>query len=191
MIRADILAESIDADDGRPAWSRDEFEAQLRENGKSYHIHHPFNVMLNTGHATPEQIRGWVANRYYYQIAIPVKDAAIMANCPDREVRRGWVQRILDHDHYGMEKIREMGLDLYGGCFNNRSIIGGKATSMHAWGIAVDIDPDRNGLNIPAPKAVLSGPEYAAFWQFVEAEGAVSLGRSRDYDWMHFQFATL
>ncbi len=74
-------------------------------------------------------------------------------------------------DHYGMEKIRELGLDLYGGCFNNRSIIGGKATSMHAWGIAVDMDPDRNGLNIPAPKAVLSGPEYAAFWQFVEAEG--------------------
>ena len=33
--------------------------------------------------------------------------------------------------------------------------------------------------------------EYAAFWQFVEAEGAVSLGRARDYDWMHFQFATL
>lgn len=53
------------------------------------------------------------------------------------------------------------------------------------------MDPDRNGLNIPAPKAVLSGPEYAAFWQFVEAEGAVSLGRARDYDWMHFQFATL
>ena len=73
-------------------------------------------------------------------------------------------------DHYGMEKIRELGLDLYGGCFNNRSIIGGKATSMHAWGIAVDMDPDRNGLNIPAPKAVLSGPEYAAFWQFVEAD---------------------
>lgn len=94
-------------------------------------------------------------------------------------------------DHYGMEKIRELGLDLYGGCFNNRSIIGRKATSMHAWGIAVDMDPDRNGLNIPAPKAALSGPEYAAFWKFVEAEGAISLGRARDYDWMHFQFATL
>lgn len=104
MIRADILAESHDADDGRPTWSRAEFEAQLRENGKSYHIHHPFNIMLNTGRATPAQIRGWVANRYYYQIAIPVKDAAIMANCPDREVRRGWVQRILDHDgfEYGL-----------------------------------------------------------------------------------------
>ena len=105
------------------------------------------------------------------------------------ETRVRIVQATLDH--YGMEKIRELGLDLYGGCFNNRSIIGGKATSMHAWGIAVDMDPDRNGLNIPAPKAVLSGPEYAAFWRFVEAEGAVSLGRSRDYDWMHFQFATL
>ena len=72
-----------------PAWSRAEFEAQLRARGKSYHIHHPFNVMLNTGKATPEQIRGWVANRFYYQIAIPVKDAAVISNCPDRAVRRG------------------------------------------------------------------------------------------------------
>ena len=81
-----------------PAWSRAEFEAQLRGKGKAYHIHHPFNVMLNSGRATPEQVRGWVANRFYYQIAIPVKDAAVMSNCPDREVRRGWVQRIVDHD---------------------------------------------------------------------------------------------
>ena len=83
-----------------PAWSRDEFEAELRSSGRSYHIHHPFNVMLNTGRATPEQVRGWVANRFYYQIAIPVKDAAVLSNCPDQEVRRGWVQRILDHDGF-------------------------------------------------------------------------------------------
>ncbi|WP_046116191.1 pyrroloquinoline-quinone synthase PqqC [Aquincola tertiaricarbonis] len=82
------------------AWDRVEFEAQLRAKGKAYHIHHPFNVMLNSGRATPEQIRGWVANRFYYQIAIPIKDAAVMSNCPDREVRRGWVQRILDHDGF-------------------------------------------------------------------------------------------
>ena len=81
-----------------PAWSRAEFEAQLRSKGATYHIHHPFNVMLNTGRATPEQVRGWVANRFYYQIAIPVKDAAVLSNCPDRAVRRGWVQRIIDHD---------------------------------------------------------------------------------------------
>ena len=82
------------------AWTRDEFETQLRGKGRAYHIHHPFNVMLNTGKATPEQIRGWVANRFYYQIAIPVKDAAVLSNCPDREVRRGWIQRILDHDGF-------------------------------------------------------------------------------------------
>jgi len=84
-------------------WTRDEFEARLRERGKAYHIHHPFNVMLNTGKATPEQVRGWVANRFCYQTAIPIKDAAILANCPDRDVRRGWVQRILDHDGFELQ----------------------------------------------------------------------------------------
>lgn len=94
-------------------------------------------------------------------------------------------------DHYGISRIRELGLDLFGGCFNNRAIIGGKATSMHAWGIAVDMDPDRNGLNTHAPAAVFSRPEYEDFWQIVEKEGGISLGRQKDYDWMHFQFATL
>lgn len=83
------------------AWSREEFEQRLRDKGRAYHIHHPFNVMLNSGRAAPEQIRGWVANRFYYQISIPIKDAAILANCDDRAVRRNWVQRILDHDGYG------------------------------------------------------------------------------------------
>ena len=82
-------------------WSTEEFEQRLREKGRAYHIHHPFNVMLNSGRASAEQIRGWVANRFYYQISIPIKDAAIMANCDDRGVRRHWVQRILDHDGYG------------------------------------------------------------------------------------------
>jgi pyrroloquinoline-quinone synthase len=81
-------------------WSAAEFEQRLRDKGRAYHIHHPFNVMLNSGHAEPEQIRGWVANRFYYQVSIPVKDAAILANCDDRAVRRNWVQRILDHDGY-------------------------------------------------------------------------------------------
>ncbi len=78
--------------------SRSDFEARLREQGKAYHIYHPFNVMLNEGHATQAQIQGWVANRFYYQIAIPVKDAAVMSNCNDREVRREWVKRMIDHD---------------------------------------------------------------------------------------------
>lgn len=85
------------------AWSSGEFEAQLRSLAPAYHIHHPFNVMLNTGRATREQIRGWVANRFYYQVNIPRKDAAILANCEDREVRRAWMRRVLDHDGHGDE----------------------------------------------------------------------------------------
>jgi len=82
-------------------WTSAEFEARLRAEGHAYHIHHPFNVLLNSGGASPRQIRGWVANRYYYQISIPIKDAAILSNCPERRVRRAWVQRILDHDGHG------------------------------------------------------------------------------------------
>ncbi|MEN3275023.1 MAG: pyrroloquinoline-quinone synthase [Massilia sp.] len=79
-------------------WSRSEFEAQLRARGAGYHIHHPFNVKMNEGLLRPDQIRGWVANRFYYQVNIPQKDGAIIANCPDRDTRRKWVRRILDHD---------------------------------------------------------------------------------------------
>ncbi len=53
---------------------------------------------MNAGRLSRPQLRGWVANRFYYQAAIPRKDAAILANCPDREVRRRWVRRVLDHD---------------------------------------------------------------------------------------------
>ena len=91
------------------AWSHEDFESRLRERGKSYHIHHPFNVMLNSGRATPEQVRGWVANRFYYQIAIPVKDGAVLSNCPDRAVRRGWIQRILDHDGFELGGVKDPG----------------------------------------------------------------------------------
>lgn len=79
-------------------WTRAEFEQQLRARGAGYHIHHPFNIKMNAGLLSPDQIRGWIANRFYYQITIPQKDAAVIANCPEREVRRLWVQRILDHD---------------------------------------------------------------------------------------------
>lgn len=98
------------ADSQTPSpWSRDEFESRLREEGKAYHIHHPFNVMLNQGKATQEQIQGWVANRFYYQLAIPIKDGAVISQCPDRDVRREWVQRILDHDGYNLNGEHDEG----------------------------------------------------------------------------------
>jgi pyrroloquinoline-quinone synthase len=81
-----------------------EFEAALRGMDRFYHIHHPFHIAMNEGGVDAVAVRGWVANRFYYQIQIPRKDAAILSNCPDREIRRAWIQRILDHDgHEGDE----------------------------------------------------------------------------------------
>jgi pyrroloquinoline-quinone synthase len=74
------------------------FVAALRAQSRRYHDQHPFHRKMNEGKLSPWQIRGWVANRFYYQENIPRKDAAIIANCPDRDVRRRWVQRLLDHD---------------------------------------------------------------------------------------------
>lgn len=82
----------------RTPWTREEFEAQLRAKEKYYHINHEFHHLMNEGGLDKEAVQGWVANRFYYQTTIPIKDAAIMANCPDRDVRRKWVQRIIDHD---------------------------------------------------------------------------------------------
>jgi pyrroloquinoline-quinone synthase len=76
----------------------DSFVAALRGQSQRYHDQHPFHRKMNDGKLTPRQIQGWVANRFYYQENLPRKDAAIIANCPDRDVRRRWLQRILDHD---------------------------------------------------------------------------------------------
>ena len=82
-------------------WTRPEFEDKLREKGKGYHIYHPIHVMMYEGKMSKEQLQCWVANRFYYQIAIPQKDAAILSNCPDKEVRKNWIVRITDHDGEG------------------------------------------------------------------------------------------
>ncbi len=79
-------------------WSREEFEQRLRGLARYYHFHHPYQKMMAAGELDRAQMQGWVINRFYYQISIPRKDAAILANCADRETRRLWVKRILDHD---------------------------------------------------------------------------------------------
>jgi len=76
----------------------DSLVATLRAQSQRYHDRHPFHRAMNEGGLSPGQLRGWVANRFYYQVNLPRKDAAILASCPDREVRRRWIQRILDHD---------------------------------------------------------------------------------------------
>jgi pyrroloquinoline-quinone synthase len=84
---------------GAHPWSADELEARLRSVGADrYHDRHPFNLRMHEGALSPEEIRTWVRNRYYYQTRIPVKDSAILAKADDPAFRREWVQRLHDHD---------------------------------------------------------------------------------------------
>jgi pyrroloquinoline-quinone synthase len=81
-----------------PPWTEHEFVERLRAQGTRYHNLHPFHVRMDAGELTRDELRRWVANRFYYQECIPIKDAAILSNCPEVEVRREWIQRIVDHD---------------------------------------------------------------------------------------------
>jgi pyrroloquinoline-quinone synthase len=83
-------------------WDSEMFAETLRAvGGRAYHDKHPFHIAMNEGLLSPAAVRGWVANRFYYQKNIPLKDAAILSNCPVRKVRRMWIHRILDHDGAG------------------------------------------------------------------------------------------
>jgi len=86
------------ADRAAVAWSPAEFTERLRAQSTRYHNLHPFHQRMDGGALSREELQRWVTNRFYYQKCIPLKDAAILANCPEVEVRREWIGRILDHD---------------------------------------------------------------------------------------------
>lgn len=89
--------------------------------------------------------------------------------------------------YYGYEKIVELGIDLYGGCFNYRKMRGGTSWSTHAWGIAIDLDPARNKLKETKRTARFARPEYKPMIDIFYKHGFESLGVEKDFDWMHFQ----
>ena len=68
---------------------------------------------------------------------------------------------------------------------------GGTRLSTHAWGIAIDWDPERNQLKWGRDRAAFADAAYEPWWQAWESEGWVSLGRERNFDWMHVQAARL
>jgi hypothetical protein len=90
-------------------------------------------------------------------------------------------------EHYGEDQIAALHLDLFGGCFNKRKKKGGTTWSMHAWGVAVDYDPESNRFRWGWERAAFARPAYDAWWQIWEDEGWTSLGRTRNFDWMHIQ----
>lgn len=94
-------------------------------------------------------------------------------------------------EHYGEAEIARLGLNQYGGSYNYRATASGSALSLHAWGIALDFAPAQNAYSMKKPRATLSSPDCERWWEIWESHGAVSLGRERNYDWMHLQFARL
>ena len=82
-----------------PPWTTVEFEAAIRAVGpERYHDLHPFHHLLHGGKLNKGQVQAWALNRYCYQSAVPRKDAAMISRVHDRELRREWTHRILDHD---------------------------------------------------------------------------------------------
>jgi peptidoglycan hydrolase-like protein with peptidoglycan-binding domain len=103
------------------------------------------------------------------------------------------VSRVLKavHSHYGDAEIKRLRLNVYDGCYNPRKMRKGNRTSTHAWGIALDWDPDNNQLEWGSSRATFARPEYRPWFEIWEREGWVSLGRSTNRDWMHIQAAKL
>jgi hypothetical protein len=91
--------------------------------------------------------------------------------------------------HYGYEKLVELGIDLFGGCFAYRKMRGGSSWSKHSWGIAIDLDPVRNQLKETSRTARFARPEYKPMIDIFYKHGFIGLGPEKNFDWMHWEIS--
>jgi hypothetical protein len=166
---------------------RDEVPLDVNPNGWPRQDETPLTAFY--GPVGEHQVR--VELPYPHRLAWNLAQTVTSFSCHERvhDSLKRVLRRVLDH--YGLDEIRALRLDRWGGCFAVRKMRGGTRWSMHAWGIAVDYDPDRNQLKWGRDRAAFAQPEYQAWWSLWEEEGWLSLGRTRNFDWMHMQAAKL
>ena len=135
----------------------------------------------------PQCTRGQVTPPYPMVLAWNKREKVKVISC--HEMVADSIERILKRveSAYAPEKITDLGLHLFGGCFNLRKKRGGATLSMHSWGVALDFDPERNQLKWTRQRARLGKADAEEWWRCWEAEGWLSLGRARDMDFMHVQ----
>lgn len=146
---------------------------------------------LNAVYGTPDPVRGYAPEQTYITPPYPM----FLAWQPSTELRRMKIHKkvapsllkILEkiESHYTPAEIRTHGLDMFGGTTNVRMMRNGNRLSRHSWGIAIDIDPLRNGLLTPLVQSYLWRycPEVFTFF---EEEGWSAGGRLWSRDAMHF-----
>jgi len=182
----DTLAHILETGEAPQPW-RD--ETPLNVNPNSWPLQNEAELNNFYGNVGTNQLS--LALPYPHRVAWDLKTTinSYQCNAKVHDSAKRVLQRVFDH--YGIDKIKELRLDRWGGCLNVRQMRGGTQWSMHSWGIAIDYDPDNNPLKCGRDKATFARPEFDAWWRFWEEEGWTSLGRTKNYDWMHVQATKL
>lgn len=125
--------------------------------------------------------------RFTWNPSTVVKRISVNKKCADS------LERVLltVREAYPLTTISELGLDLFSGCYNPRPKRGGKSWSMHAYACALDFYDTKNQFRWGSDQAVFAQPQYDEWWQAWESEHWISLGRERNFDWMHVQAARI
>ena len=135
IVKPQSVAQAVPA-----PWSVPDFEAAIRAVGaECYHDKHEFHHLLHGGKLNKGQVQAWALNRFCYQSAVPRKDAALISRVMDRQLRREWVHRVLDHDGFGEEVGGiERWLVLTDGLGLDRAYVTGMSGALPATKFAVE-----------------------------------------------------
>jgi hypothetical protein len=144
-----------------------------------------------TKYGTPNQTgKGYLVTiklPYKMRLSWDIKTTVSKMSC-HKDVATNFINVFNDLlEHYGYDEIVKLGIDLFGGCFNYRAMRGGNQYSKHSWGIAIDLDPLRNKLKETSKTARFARSEYKPMIDIFYKHGFISLGRERNFDWMHFE----